>query len=151
MSKTYGSYSEAMKDVLPNNNTLKAMGKKLQEYFKEKIISNKTKGSPITDETYRKKKARGAKNPRVKLREGDGLINTLTNYMDSHTLKVGWDGTKAHKEFVAGDNPRNKTNADIARIHHSGGKYGNKPRIILEFDTKATEIIETEIINNIVR
>jgi len=151
MSKTYNSYSEAMKDLLPNNTVLMRMGKKLKEHFQEKIISNKTKGLPITNATYRKKEARGAKNPRVKLREGDGLIDSMTNYMDRTTLKVGWDGTKTHKEFRSGDNPEGKTNADIAHIHHKGGKFKNKPRIVLEFDTGATEIIESEIINNIIR
>ena len=144
--RTFKSYSEAMKAVLPNSNTMKLIGQDIVKHIKQKIDNNKATGSPLSQRTIARKTEIGALEPvTTKLREGGDLRDKIKETHSEAGVEIGW-GSENHEPLIT----RSKTIkvCDLAKVHHTGS--GVPKRTVLEFDEETDKIIEDKLRQRII-
>lgn len=139
--RVFKSYTEAMTAVLPNEETLRRIGKEGSEYFKDKLLNNRASGLELADRTIQNKIYRGAGvlNAITKLLEGGGLAEQLGHKVTGNTLSVGWFN-EDHRKFLPKDNTISVSK--LAAIHHNG--KGVPERKVL---TDGNDRIEEEFVD----
>ena len=139
--RTFNTYSEAMTAVLPNYETLRRIGKRGTEYFREKILTNKVSGRDLSPITKARKALRGASSPDTKLFEGGGLADQLKFKLSGNNLKLGYFD-ELHNKF----SPKDKSiSVSYLAAAHDKGNSKLPARKILEDDDEFIEIISDEI------
>ena len=144
--RTFKSYSEAMKAVLPNSNTMKLIGQDIVKHIKEKIDNNETTGSPLSQKTIDRKNRIGALKPvTTKLREGGDLRDKIKETHSITGVEIGW-GSENHEPLITRSGTIKV--CDLAKVHHTGS--GVPKRTVLEFDKTTDDIIEDKIRQRII-
>ena len=135
--RIFKTYTEAMRSILPNNETLRRIGKSGSEYFKNKIKSGNVSGASLASATIANKVRRGAPQPSYKLYEGGGMADQTKYKVEGNVCKIGYFD-EMHKKFKSSDPDINV--ASLAKIHHE-----TDSRKVLEDDDEFDEIIHNEI------
>jgi hypothetical protein len=139
--RTFKSYSEAMKGIAPNLNTMKNIGERTKKHCIFRLENNQSSGKELADSTIDKKINRGAKTPFIKLVEGGGLSDQMKVKATLRLCKIGYF-SETHKKFKSYD--QSIKVCDLAKIHHEG-LNGIPARKFLEVDDEVREIIRDEI------
>src|SRR6056297_387921 len=148
--KTFKTYSQAIRSVMPNSRTMKSIGLKLKKLMQDRIINNQVEGEPLAESTILRKKKRGSRTPDTKLREGGGLINQLMYESNKTETKVGYKNV-AHKKFKSNDSDISVSH--LAALHHKGkGRSGQTlpKRQFLKFDKEVRDVIKDEVKKRII-
>jgi hypothetical protein len=144
--RTFKSNFQAMRDVLPNSNTMGAIGREIMNYIKEKIDNNETAGSPLSQKTIDRKNRIGALKPvTTKLREGGDLRDKIKETHSIRGVEIGWGGEN-HEPLITRSGTIKV--CDLAKVHHTGS--GVPKRTVLEFDKTTDDIIKDKIRQRII-
>ena len=141
MERTFKSYDQAFKAILPNLDTMKNIGERVKEHCIFRLENNQSSGRELAESTIKKKISRGARTPFIKLVEGGGLSDQMKVKATLRLCKIGYF-SENHKKFKPYD--QDIKVCDLAKIHHEG--LNNIPaRKFLEVDDEISEIIRDEL------